>query len=114
MSTKLFYTSPAPIDPSKKTVVFLHAAYMSSTMWVDQIDYLKPAFSNTNLLLVDLNGHGKTRNGRKTFTLYDQVDDIVALMVFLERKLISGSIVDSLRCVRRYLHGLVDCLTHGS
>jgi pimeloyl-ACP methyl ester carboxylesterase len=82
MSSKLFHTSPAPIDVSKKTVVFIHAAYMSSTMWVDQVDYLHDKFPYINLLLVDCNGHGNTIDGRKTFTLYDQANDIAALMVF--------------------------------
>ena len=54
---------------------------MSSTMWVDQIAYLIPKFPNTNLLLIDVNGHGKTTEGRKNFNLYDQCDDIAALMV---------------------------------
>ena len=81
MSSKLYYTSAAPLDASKKTVVFLHAAFMSSTMWVDQIAYLGPKFPDTNLLLIDVNGHGKTTEGRKHFTLYDQCDDIAALMV---------------------------------
>jgi len=81
MSSKLYYTTAAPLDASKKTVVFLHAAFMSSTMWVDQIAYLAPKFPDTNLLLIDVNGHGKTTEGRKQFNLYDQCDDIAALMV---------------------------------
>jgi len=80
MSSELYYTSAAPLDVSKKTVVFIHAAFMSSTMWVDQIAYLAPKFPETNLLLIDVNGHGKTTEGRKHFTLYDQCDDIAALM----------------------------------
>jgi pimeloyl-ACP methyl ester carboxylesterase len=79
--SKLYYTSPSPIDPSKKTVVFIHAAWTSSTMFVDQIAYLSSQLPNVNLLQIDLNDHGKTTDGRKTFTLYDQADDIDALMV---------------------------------
>jgi len=74
--------SLAPLDISKKSVVFLHATFMSSEMWVDQTDYLIPKFPDVNLLLlIDVNGHGKTTEGRKTFTLYDHADDLVALMV---------------------------------
>jgi hypothetical protein len=81
MLSNLFYTSPAPIDVAQKIVIFLHAAYISSTIWTDQIAYLKSSFPNTNLLLIDVNAHGKTTHGRKTFTLYDQYDDIASLMV---------------------------------
>ena len=81
MYSKLYYTSPYPIDVSKQTVIFLHAAFMSSTMWIDQIAYLKDKFPDANLLQIDVNGHGKTTTGRKHYTLYDQGDDITALMV---------------------------------
>lgn len=81
--SKLFYTSPAPLDPSKKTVVFIHAAFMSSTMWIDQVADLTVKYPNTNFLLIDVNGHGRTTTGRKQYTLYNQSDDIIALMVIL-------------------------------
>jgi pimeloyl-ACP methyl ester carboxylesterase len=83
MQSKLYFTSPAPIDPSKRTIVFLHAAFMSSTMWTDQIDYFSKALPNTNLLLIDVNSHGRTTQGREKFTLYDQAEDIISLLVFL-------------------------------
>jgi hypothetical protein len=85
MHSKLYYTSPSPIDASKQTVIFLHAAFMASTMWVDQIAYLKNIFFDVNLLQIDVNGYGKTTHGRKQFTLYDQCDDIVGLMVFIPK-----------------------------
>ena len=81
MPSKLYYTSPAPINSDRDTIIFIHAATFSSTMWVDQIDYLKVVFPSTNLLLIDCNGHGKTTEGRKHFALYDQGADIVELMV---------------------------------
>lgn len=81
LASNLSYTTAAPFDRTKKTAIFLHAAYMSSTMWVDQIAYLEDEFPNVNLLCIDVNGHGKTTNGRKIFTLYDQCDDIAALIV---------------------------------
>ena len=79
-ASKLYYTRDPPFDVGKKTAILLHAAYMSSTMWVDQIAYLKEKFPGVNLVCVDVNGHGKTTNGRTSFTLYDQCDDIVGLM----------------------------------
>lgn len=81
MHSKLFYTSPSPIDASKQTAIFLSAAFMSSTMWVDEISYLKDKFPDVNLLQIDVNGHGKTTGGRKQYNLYDQCDDIATLMV---------------------------------
>jgi pimeloyl-ACP methyl ester carboxylesterase len=80
-ASKLYYTCASPFDVGKKTAIFLHAAYMSSTMWVDQMTYLKENFPRVNLVCIDVNGHGKTTNGRTSFTLYDQCDDIVGLMV---------------------------------
>jgi hypothetical protein len=50
-------------------------------MWTDQIKALQASFPDTNLLQIDVNGHGKTTHGRKTYTLYDQCDDIAELMV---------------------------------
>jgi len=115
MSSRLYYTSAAPLDASKKTVVFLHAAFMSLTTWVDQMTYLAPKFPDTNLLLIDVNGHGKTTEVRKTFNLYDQCHDIAALMVPTSYLLclIPGSIVHLLRCLRRYLCGILDQHAHG-
>lgn len=54
---------------------------MSSSMFDDTIAQLSPVLPNTNLLRVDLNGHGETRNGREEFSYDDQADDVVQLMV---------------------------------
>lgn len=54
---------------------------MSSSMFDETIDHLSPSLPNTNLLRVDLNGHGETRNGRKQFTYWDQAEDVIKLMV---------------------------------
>ncbi|KAH6706318.1 Alpha/Beta hydrolase protein [Leptodontidium sp. MPI-SDFR-AT-0119] len=68
------------LDATKPTLIFLHAAWMSSPMFEETTEYLSSILSNTNLLCVDVNGHGKTVDGRETFTLWDQADDIVTLM----------------------------------
>lgn len=54
---------------------------MSSSMFDTTIAQLSSVLPGTNLLRVDLNGHGETRNGRKEFTFWDQADDVVELMV---------------------------------
>ena len=51
-------------------------------MFDETVDHLSALLPSTNLLCVDLNDHGKTTS-RKTFTLWDQGDDVVALMVYL-------------------------------
>jgi 3-oxoadipate enol-lactonase len=50
-------------------------------MFDETVGHLTALLPDTNLLCVDLNGHGKTIAGRKTFTLWDQGDDVIALMV---------------------------------
>ena len=77
----LHWTCMNPLDPTKQTIIFLHAAWMSSTMLEETVQYISPLLPNVNLLRVDLNGHGKTVAGRKTFTLWDQGSDVIALMV---------------------------------
>jgi len=77
----LYWTCTPDLDITKPTIIFLHAAWMSSTMFDETMNPLSTLLPNTNLLCVDLNGHGKTMAGRKKFTLWEQGDDIVALMV---------------------------------
>jgi hypothetical protein len=50
-------------------------------MLEETVTHLSSLLPNINLLRVDLNGHGKTIAGRKAFTLWDQVEDVIALMV---------------------------------
>ncbi|ORX75805.1 alpha/beta-hydrolase [Basidiobolus meristosporus CBS 931.73] len=80
----LHWTSTASIEPKSPTLVFLHASWMSSAMFDETIAHLSPALPQTNLICVDLNGHGETRNGRKQFTYWDQADDVVKLMDHLK------------------------------
>lgn len=56
---------------------------MGSSMFDETTEHLASVLPNTNLLCVDVNGHGKVVGGRKEFTLWDQADDVVALMVCL-------------------------------
>jgi 3-oxoadipate enol-lactonase len=54
---------------------------MSSAMFDETVAHLSTLIPTANLLCVDLNGHGKTTTCRKKFTLWDQADDVIALMV---------------------------------
>jgi 3-oxoadipate enol-lactonase len=71
------------LDITKPTLIFLHAAWMSSTMFEEIVAHLQAFLPEKNMLCIDLNGHGKTTAGRRNFTLWDQGDDVVALMVCL-------------------------------
>lgn len=77
----LYWSCTPSLDLAKPTLVFLHAAWMSSTMFDETLGHLSAKLPNTNLLCIDLNGHGRTTMGRKNFTLWDQGEDVVALMV---------------------------------
>lgn len=77
----LYWTCASDFDAAKPSVIFLHAAWMSSAMFDETIAHLSPALGNVNLIRVDVNGHGQTKNGRDKFTLWDQGDDVVKLMV---------------------------------
>lgn len=50
-------------------------------MFDETIDHLLGLLPNTNLICIDLNGHGKSTMCRKSFTLWDQGNDVVTLMV---------------------------------
>lgn len=69
------------VDPTKTTVIFLHAAWLSSTMFEETVTHLSSLLPAVNLLRVDLNGYGKITSGLKNFTLWDQANDVIALMV---------------------------------
>ncbi|GAB1212149.1 hypothetical protein ATERTT37_001279 [Aspergillus terreus] len=53
-------------------------------MWEETVQLLAPHLSDVNLLRIDLNGHGKTTAGRKEYTLWDQAEDVLALLGELE------------------------------
>jgi hypothetical protein len=50
-------------------------------MFDETIGHLLGLLPNTNLICIDLNGHGKSSTGRKAFMLWDQGNDVVTLMV---------------------------------
>lgn len=50
-------------------------------MWEETIQLLAPQLPEVNLLRVDLNGHGKTTAGRKEYTLWNQAEDVLTLLV---------------------------------
>jgi hypothetical protein len=54
---------------------------MASTIFEETVGHLSALLPNINLLYVDVNGHGRTTAGRKTFTLWERGDDVIALMV---------------------------------
>ncbi len=52
------YTANHPVDPAKRTVVFLHGAANDHSVWALQSRYF--AYHGWNALAVDLPGHGKS------------------------------------------------------
>jgi 3-oxoadipate enol-lactonase len=77
----LYWKCTPSFDITKPTLIFLHASWLSSTMFEETVAHLLALLPDTNMLCVDLNGHCQTTTGRKIFTLWDQGDDAVALMV---------------------------------
>ncbi|KAL3461159.1 putative alpha/beta hydrolase [Aspergillus heterothallicus] len=76
----LYWCAEAPLQPSQPTLVFIHASWMSSSMWEETTRSLAIDLPTTNLIRIDLNGHGKTTNGRKEYTLWDQAHDVLSLI----------------------------------
>ncbi len=52
------YTGTRPLDPSKRSWLFVHGAGMDHSVWVLQSRYF--AFHGENVLAVDLPGHGRS------------------------------------------------------
>jgi pimeloyl-ACP methyl ester carboxylesterase len=80
-SNGLYWQTEAPLQKGNPTILFIHASWMSSAMWEETVQLLAPQLPNANLLRVDLNGHGKTIAGRKEYTLWNQAEDVLALLV---------------------------------
>ncbi|CEL08508.1 hypothetical protein ASPCAL11657 [Aspergillus calidoustus] len=76
----LYWCAEAPLQPSQPTILFIHASWMSSSMWEETTQSLSDDLSNTNLVRVDLNGHGRTTEGRKEYTLWDQAQNVLDLI----------------------------------
>ncbi|GFF97715.1 putative esterase YtxM [Aspergillus udagawae] len=83
-SNGLYWQTEAPLQKGNPTILFIHASWMSLTMWEETVQLLAPQLPNVNLLRIDLNGHGKTTAGRKEFTLWNQAEDALALLKELE------------------------------
>ncbi|MDY6933560.1 MAG: alpha/beta hydrolase [Spirochaetota bacterium] len=63
-----FVSSEWPLDPNKQTLIFIHGAGGSSTMWLNQVDAL---MVNANTIAIDLPGHGRSSGqGRCKITDY--------------------------------------------
>ncbi|KAL5363158.1 Alpha/Beta hydrolase protein [Aspergillus floccosus] len=80
----LYWQTQAPPKKGNHTILFIHASWMSSTMWEETVQLLAPHLSDVNLLRIDLNGHGKTTAGRREYTLWNQAEDVHALLKELE------------------------------
>ncbi|KAL4885394.1 putative alpha/beta hydrolase [Aspergillus karnatakaensis] len=76
----LYWCAEAPLQPDHPSIIFIHASWMSSTMWAETVQALAPHLRNVNLIRVDLNGHGNTVEGRKAYTLWDQAQDVLTLL----------------------------------
>ncbi|GFG03211.1 AB hydrolase superfamily protein YdjP [Aspergillus lentulus] len=83
-SNGLYWQTEAPLQKANPTILFIHASWMSSTMWEETVQLLAPQLPNVNLLRIDLNGHGKTTAGRKEYTLWNQAEDVLSLLKELE------------------------------
>jgi len=58
-------------------IVLLHSFLCSGSMWAGQIDGLARQYQVIN---VDARGHGRSAPAREPFSLYDAVDDVVAVL----------------------------------
>ncbi|KAL2869530.1 alpha/beta fold hydrolase [Aspergillus lucknowensis] len=83
-SNGLHWQTHAPPRKGNPTILFIHASWMSSTMWEETVQILAPRLSDVNLLRIDLNGHGKTTAGRKEYTLWNQAEDVLVVLKELE------------------------------
>jgi pimeloyl-ACP methyl ester carboxylesterase len=75
-----------PNPKSDEWVVFIHGAGGSSVVWYKQIKDFQEEF---NLLLIDLRGHGKSKNlskaiYQKEYTFSDVTQDIIEVLDHLE------------------------------
>ena len=66
---------------SKEWCVFIHGAGGSSNIWYKQV---KPYSSNFNILLIDLRGHGKSKDLKtsKNYTFEMIAEDVIEVVQF--------------------------------
>ncbi|KAI9369655.1 putative alpha/beta hydrolase [Aspergillus egyptiacus] len=79
----LYWCAEAPLQPDRPSLLFIHASWMSSSMWEETVHSLSPQLPDINLVRVDLNGHGKTTQGRTEYTLWDQAQDVLTVLTEL-------------------------------
>ncbi|MFZ3589906.1 alpha/beta fold hydrolase [Bacillus sp. DJP31] len=71
------------LDPSHDWTVFIHGAGGSSSIWYKQIREYKKHF---NILLIDLRGHGKSKNEKvlkKKYSFHEVSLDIIEVLNYL-------------------------------
>ncbi|KAL4864884.1 hypothetical protein BDV12DRAFT_200698 [Aspergillus spectabilis] len=76
----LYWCAETPLQPDYPSIIFIHASWMSSSMWAETVRSLALQLPNVNLVRVDLHGHGKTTDGRKEYSLWDQAHDVLSLL----------------------------------
>ncbi len=81
---KALYLENTPIayyiddTANKDWVVFLHAAFVNSDMFIKQYDYFKGKY---NLLAIDILGHGKSLNAKKSDSVEKMADWINLIFI---------------------------------
>ncbi len=96
----MLYSKPFIKHPSAEWVVFVHGAGGSSSIWFKQLREFRQHF---NILLVDLRGHGRSKDLLKeyiqeTYTFHDVTQDILEVLDF--RKIKSAHFIGiSLGCI---------------
>ncbi|WP_281613827.1 alpha/beta hydrolase [Flammeovirga sp. SubArs3] len=68
-------------EKSAPAVIFLHGFLMDCTMFLSQMEALEDEY---RVIGIDARGFGKTQWDGKSFTLYDTVNDTIAVMDHLE------------------------------
>jgi pimeloyl-ACP methyl ester carboxylesterase len=72
-------------NKNKQWITFIHGFGGSSNIWHNQVRHLSKKY---NLLLIDLRGHGKSKNvGFKSdFNLFNACEDVIKVLEFLKIK----------------------------
>ncbi|EAW11056.1 alpha/beta fold hydrolase [Aspergillus clavatus NRRL 1] len=104
-SNRLFWKTEAPLVNEHPMIIFIHASWMSTTMWDETVQLLAPNLPNINLVRIDLAGHGKTTSSRNEFSLWDQAENALALLreFNLSKVIITGISMGSAIAIRMAL-----------
>jgi len=76
---EIFYTDTG--DKSATPIVLIHGFPFNSDMWRPQIDLLKDSY---RVITYDVRGHGRSDVGDGQYTLEMFVDDLIALLDYLQ------------------------------